>query len=130
MNSKGFTFIELLVTMTILSILAVLAIPCYIHVRNSSRNAVAMQNMSDVYHVAQLTFTEGYECVFLSRLEQMGFKQDEKMIVWVVDNTDCDYAGTENSSTQEGLTIRGYHIENSNLYYEVDEDGNITKEEQ
>jgi type IV pilus assembly protein PilA len=113
MNSKGFTLLELLVVIIVIGVLAAIAIPTFIQIRQSSRIPVLESDLKHAYSTAQICFINDVEEVTWTTLVENGMELSDSVIMSV------------DVGSKEGLLISAYHIEDAETVYEINAVGVI-----
>ena len=74
MENKGFTLVEIIITVAIMGVLASIAIPSYQQYLINSRRSDAMAILNTVMHLEEQYFTDNYE--YTTRLTNLGYESD------------------------------------------------------
>ena len=115
-NKKGFSLIELIVTIVVLGIIASLAIPLYLNYRKKAITIEAKANLSQLYKYEIDYFSE--HDTFISDLNTLGFNPEG--------NRYYQYEITESSTTGFTATASG-NIDNDPVLdvWTINDDRNL-----
>ncbi|MDM8524952.1 prepilin-type N-terminal cleavage/methylation domain-containing protein [Desulfococcaceae bacterium HSG8] len=116
-NEKGFTLIELMIVITIIAILAAIAIPNFLEYRKRGYNAQANADIKNFFTSCQAYFTDQPdECCTVEAAFSAGFKKSEDTVIEITGCFPSDF------------TLIIYHPD-GNKTYTTDSSGNITGSE-
>jgi len=115
-NKKGFTLLELLVCMVIVSILSIIAISMFTKCIDKTYTAMVKHDLGESYRFAQMCYNDGLEEIDeWSDLEERGLRT-KPSIKLNIEN------GFENT-----LMIIGWHEDNVDTVFQVDHSGHISR---
>jgi len=115
MNSKGFTLVELMVSIIIVAILITLSAGAYSLYGRRARLASVENNLYDVYQISQLSFADGTEEVNLEILASSGFKLHDSVILDI------------ENGTEEALYVEAWHVSYPNDVFILNALGEIKR---
>jgi prepilin-type N-terminal cleavage/methylation domain-containing protein len=113
-NSKGFTLLELMIVIAIISVLAAIALPHFARYRHQASNASAETSAKNAFVTAQAYFNDypGGSLSSVDSLKDLGFRDTSDVTVGVSGDLDT-------------LLITTYHSTGDKTYT-VSADGDIT----
>lgn len=118
-NQKGFTLIEILITMTIIGILASVAIPSFAQYRDRAHESVVKVDLHNIYLSCKAYWgdtTPQTDCTVEKIKEELyGFLESEKV------------STTFTNGTESLFSVVGSHEDTGNTSWTIDANGNIVK---
>ena len=117
-EEKGFTLVELIIVVTIIGILASVAIGLMLSMKEKANIKTLESDLSSAYKTAIIYFSdEPDKSITLEILKEYGFNESEKVEIRIVEERDAI----------DNLLITATHQGVSGVY-QVDKDGSISKQ--
>lgn len=115
MNNKGFTLLELAITLVIVAVLATISISIFMGISADARNGTTKHDLSEAYRISKLYFceNEGTDIDF-SELREYGFKLSEGVVL----NVENGY--------EETFMVSASHVDRDEVY-QIDHNGVVTR---
>ena len=96
MGNKGFSLVELMVAVGIIGSMSAVAVPNYAKFKAKSLQATAQQNLSNIYTLQNLYFTEHDE---YGKADEIEFSDNDSKYEYKVGITDQPQSGLANTTT-------------------------------